>query len=612
MIIRWRWIACGAVCMSVGCGPAGVVDGGGLPTTTSDSDITAQIFPDDNDATMASQPFVENELLVQPYPGVDAAALADLYQRVGARVIDELDEIGLTVLAVDPAQRDAIATEMSESELIEGIHKNYLLETQKRPDDADLGRQTYLDRTGILQAWDRTVGAATTLIAVVDTGVQSDHPDLLDRIAGGWNVFDNSEDNSDPVGHGTLVTGVLAAATDNAIGVAGVTWSNPVLVVRAGNGTGQATGRHVAAGILWAVGQGAKVINVSFAPLWSNEVVRSAARQAWHRGSLVVISAGNGGGMTTAQGYREALFVGATDGTNDIAFFSDRGPFVDVVAPGTTIRSTARGGGYTAANGTSFAAPIVAGVVALAWSMNPDLRPVTIAEVIADTATDLGQPGPDNTYGHGAVDARAAVDAAARLAFLRDDTPPSLDIAQPASGSVKTRRFLASATATDRWGVADVVLLVDDVPQATDTRSPFRFVIDSRQFDEGTHEIGFVATDRAGNASATRSVSVDFSRARRGGSGSVGGVVFESPSPGSVVSGDVLVSATVTADAGLTTIEWSVDGASMFVAAISGTSTRVSYLWRTAQAPRGRHQITITTTDTKGGQTTGSLSLVTR
>jgi len=606
--MRWWYAASGLVCLLWGCGSPNVAGGGSLPDPNLVEDIATDVFPDDADPVMASQPFVENELLVQPYPGADDAGLNALIESANARVIGELEEIGLTVLQVDAGDIDAAASQLARGGLIEGIHKNYRIETQKRPDDADLGLQTYLDRIGAPQAWDRTVGAASTLIAAVDTGVQTDHPDLVDRLVDGWNVYDNNDNFFDVFGHGTQVTGVLAATTDNAIGVAGVTWSNPVMVVRAANAAGQATSRHVAAGILWAAGHGAKVINVSFAPLWSNTVVRSAVKQAFNRGALVVISAGNGGGTTASRGYAEALFVGATDATNALAFFSDRGPFVDVVAPGTAIRSTALGGGYAPADGTSFAAPIVAGVAALAWSMNPDLRPVTIASVIMDTAEYLGVAGRDSIYGHGAVDARAAVVAAANIAFVPDHTPPTVDITRPASGAVLTRRFVASVSAEDSWGVADVSLLVDDVPQGTDTRSPYRFVMDPGRFNAGRHKLSFVATDLAGNASAAKTVFVDFSRARSTG----GRVTFESPASGARVSGDVLISATVTANAGLATIEWRVDGETMLAAALSGDSSGVTYLWRTGEVSPGQHRITISITDTKGAQAIGSLTLVTR
>ena len=128
------------------------------------------------------------------------------------------------------------------------------------------------------------------------------------------------------------------------------------VAVRVGDEKGQASARHVATGILWTVNHGAKVVNVSFAPLWSNRVVQSAAQAAFQRGAIVVISAGNGGSTATATGYDEAIFVSAVGATDVITTFSDRGPFIDITAPGEALLTTQRGGGYGPATGTSFAA----------------------------------------------------------------------------------------------------------------------------------------------------------------------------------------------------------------------------------------------------------------
>ena len=397
-----------------------------------------------------------------------------------------------------------------------------------------------------------------------------------------------------------------------AIGVAGITWDSPLLAVRVADGEGQATSREVASGILWAAGQGAKVINVSFAPLWSNEVVRAAVQQAYHRGSLVMISAGNEGGMRGASGYDEALFVGAVDGSNRIAGFSDRGPFVDLVAPGVEIRTTGDGGGYRLATGTSFATPIVAGVAALAWSVNPDLRPITMTEILTDSAADLGARGDDSTYGAGVVDATAAVELARETEASRDDTPPTLSVTRPTNGANMSGRYTVRATAADRYGVADVVLYVDGIPFATDTRSPYRFVVDTSDFTTGSHELVLIATDHAGNESEVVSVNVMFGSSVFGGSGSSQGVAFEAPAAGSRVSGNVSIDAVVTAAAGLATVEWLIDGESVFVTPVTGSTSQVNYLWRTAGASRGSHTVTVIATDMNGDQSTGHIELVKR
>jgi thermitase len=406
----------------------------------------------------------------------------------------------------------------------------------------------------------------------------------------------------------------VGATSDNATGIAGVAWDSPILPVRVTDDEGLTTTRDLAAAILWAVNHGAKVINVSFAPLWSDRIVRAAAEHAFNRGAIVVISAGNGGSTIASLGYRSALFVGAVGASDDIAFFSDRGPFVDLVSPGVQIRSTGIHSDYQLVHGTSFAAPMVSGVAALAWSVNPELRPASIQAAILDTAIDLGRAGKDTTYGHGLVDAYAAVLEASRSDYTPDATPPTVSVDQPTEGSVFSRRFVAFATATDSpasEGVADVVLAIDGLPFATDTRAPYRFLIDPAAFSQGDHELAFVATDLTGNVSPTTTVTVTFnSGAGDSGLDSHAGIVFHSPNSGSSVSGTVTITATVTDEDGLATVEWLIDGSPVVAGAVSGGTSRVSYVWRTTGQAPGRQPITSVVTDAMGRQARGDLELL--
>ncbi|MBI4717539.1 MAG: S8 family serine peptidase [Planctomycetes bacterium] len=583
-----------------------------------DSNVSADppfVFNDDLEPATAALPYVEDELLVQPYPGADVASLHALYAEAGAEVIAELSEIELTALSVPAGGTDQVAAHLAASGLIEGVHRNYIYQAQATPNDPLFLQQPHLAQVAAPEAWDITSGSPEVIIAIVDTGVDASHPDLADKIIEGWNVYDNNGDFSDVAGHGTLAAGIAAASSNNAAGVAGLSWSSPLLAVRATDPQGQSTGRHLAAGILWAAGHGARVINVSFAPLWSNTVVQSAAVQAFNRGALVVIAAGNGGGSTAAPGYPEAVFVGAVDGSDAIASFSDRGPFVDLVAPGTSVRSTTIGSEYGAANGTSFAAPIVSGVAALVWSVNPELRPSSVANALTTSVVDLGTSGRDNTFGHGEVNAHAAVALARRFSETADHAAPTLRIDRLTSGTQLTSRTTVSVTASDDVGVADVVLSIDGRGHATDTRVPYQFVLDPVLLSVGDHELSFSATDVAGRQSAPQSIMVRVgtpptSSANTPVSGS--GVFFRSPKEGAAVSGNVTISATVSSDAGVATVEWFVDGDSMFVSAVSGTSSGVSYVWRSAGASSGAHVITAVLTDGAGSQYLGRLNLVLR
>jgi subtilisin family serine protease len=579
-----------------------------LDTLTTGS---MSVFPDDSDPTTASLAFDPAQLLVSTYPGADAAARDAEYERAGARRIDRIEELDIDVLEVFGDSLAATAEALLACGLIESVHKNYFFEAQQVSNDPMVSDQAHLEQVGVSSAWGLTVGSRDMVIAIVDTGVQPDHPDLIHRIADGWNVYDNNADFADVRGHGTMVAGVVGATSDNAIGVAGVTWDNPLLAVRVTDRRGRTTSRHLAAGILWAVGHGARVINVSFAPLWSNAVVRSAAQQAWNRGALVVISTGNAGVEANSPGYAEGLFVGAVDEADQVSLFSNRGRFVDLVAPGTEIQTTALGSRYRTTTGTSFAAPIVAGVAALAWSINPGLRPVTITQALEDTAVDAGPSGKDTAYGLGIVDAAAAIRRASETTFIPDISSPRVNIETPTAGASLTGRVVVAVEATDPWGVADVVMSIDGVAVASDSRGPYRFVVNTSNFSSGGHELTFQATDLAGNRSAAVAVAVTFLPGSEDASGR-SAVVFHSPPDASVVFGDVDISATVTSDKGLATIEWLIDGQTALVQAISGESSRLSFRWSSDETEAGNHTITLIATDASGGRRTGTLSLTTR
>lgn len=593
-------------------GGLALLNGCGAPLAAPDDSggdangiMASALFPDDADPATAALPYVEEEILVRPYPGAEDAELRGLYRGVGALLIAEEPEIVLHVLRVDPAERTSAATALAQSDLVESVHKNYILHAQRTPNDPLYIQQPHLPQIAAPAAWDVTTSDPSIMIAIVDTGVQPDHPDLAAQILDGWNVYDNNPRYDDVLGHGTQAAGCAAAMSDNGTGVAGVAWNSRLLAVRVTDVSGLTTSRHLAAGILWAAARGARVINVSFAPLWSNVVVQSAAASAFHRGSLVVISAGNAGGMAAAAGYPEAIFVGAVSSTSAIAAFSDRGPFVDLVAPGTAIQTTAPGGGYNLANGTSFAAPLVSGAAALAWSVHPELPPYLIRDALYASATDLGAPGRESTFGHGMVHAQAAVERVRAVADLIDTVPPAVTITAPRNNAVVSGRIRVSTAASDANGVAQVVLFLDDRPIATDTLAPFEFSWDSALTSPGAHRLTVVATDAAGNDSVPRAITVTTS----GVLTALDGVQFRAPADGSTVIGNVTIQATVSASAGLTAVEWLVDGQSALVSTLTGTSSGVTYLWRTGGLPRGPHAITLIAIDGRGIERSAVLTL---
>lgn len=566
-------------------------------------------FADDADPSLAGRPADPDILLVQTFPGIDRTDVDTLVAELDGEVLERNAEIDLTVLRIDPERSAETGSALAASGLLERVERNHRLQADRLPNDPLFTTQTHLTVIRAPQAWNAAVGLAEVRIAVVDTGVDAEHPDVADRVVDGWNVYEDDADYRDVMGHGTMVAGMAAALTDNGVGVAGVTWEGEIIAVRAADEEGYSTARHIAAGILRAVDLDADVINVSFAPLQAITVVQAACDEAFHRGAVVVISSGNSGQRYTSPGYDSAVFVGAVDDSDVLASFSDRGPYVDLVAPGKNVLTTLMDGEYGLVSGTSFSAPIVSGVLALGFATNPDLRPMAAIRALTETAEDLGTTGRDDSYGHGRADAEAFLQRLVGSTLVGDETPPTVRITRPSSSARYSRRFTISVTASDDEAVSDVVLSIDGIPVATDTRAPYRLGVDPTRYPTGTHELSVVATDDSGNVSspAIRTVTFVSSSATTSGSGT--SIRFISPASGARVSGDTRIVANLSDSNGLATVQWFIDGESVFTAPVSGTSSTVSYQWRAGSATKGNHNVTIVVLDAAGDRSTASLTL---
>jgi subtilisin family serine protease len=266
------------------------------------------------------------------------------------------------------------------------------------------------------QAWDVVTGTTGVWIAIVDTGVDYTHPDLVSsRLWLGWD-FANSDNNPmDDEGHGTHVAGIAGANTNNNRGVAGVCWGCDLLAVKVLDESGVGYASWVADGIRYAADWGAAfgkrtVINLSLGSPYPSSVVADAVAYAQGKGALIVAAAGNNGlnQLFYPAAYPGVIGVAATDSSDQRASFSNSGSHVDIAAPGVSILST-EWSWYYYESGTSMAAPHVAGVAGLVWSARPALTASQVCGALLRTAVDLGTPGRDDLYGYGRLNAEAAV-----------------------------------------------------------------------------------------------------------------------------------------------------------------------------------------------------------
>lgn len=261
-------------------------------------------------------------------------------------------------------------------------------------------------------AWDCSRGKGIN-VAVLDTGIDYNHPDLRPNFRGGAS-FVPGQPLMDGHGHGTHCSGTVAAAI-NGLGVVGVAPAAYLYGVKVLSNSGSGQWSWLIAGIDWCIQNRMRVLSISLgSPAAPPTAVESMCNTAWSKGLLLVAAAGNSNGGPGADTviyparYPSVIAVSAIDSANAIAGFSSRGPKVELCAPGVNVLSTMPGGGYGTMSGTSMACPHVSGTAVLAWGGHRYVNNVTIRRLLAWTADNLGVPGRDPLFGFGRVDADQA------------------------------------------------------------------------------------------------------------------------------------------------------------------------------------------------------------
>ena len=254
-------------------------------------------------------------------------------------------------------------------------------------------------------AWDCTKGKVIK-VAVLDTGIDYNHPDLKPNYKWGISFVSGESSVMDYNGHGTHCAGTIAAAI-NGIGVVGVAPAAYLYGVKVLDKTGSGAWSNLIAGIDWCVNKkGLNVLSMSLGGGSAPSALETMCNLAWSKGAVLVAAAGNNGGAVGYPAkYKSVIAVSAIDNANNLAGFSSRGPEVELCAPGVNVLSTLPGGGYGTKNGTSMACPHVSGAAALAWGAHRYANNITIRRLLAWRADDLGSPGRDNNFGFGRVDA---------------------------------------------------------------------------------------------------------------------------------------------------------------------------------------------------------------
>lgn len=281
--------------------------------------------------------------------------------------------------------------------------------------DPELPKQLHLKQTGALEAWNTVREQTNLTIAIVDTGIDLDHPDLQKNLVSGTNLVDPNESADDDNGHGTSVAGVIAALGNNGIGGSGILWKAKLMPIKALDYRGDGTEQDLGEGILYAVRKGAKIVVLSVGLHRQSPYMQDIVQYAENQGVLLVAAAGNDG-MTNGEkanvkypaAYPTVIAVGGVRSDNTPDPRSNPGSELDIVAP-WNVYTTALGGKYKKEEGTSMAAPQVAAAAALVWARYPQLKPYQVRDLLRQTAKDIGAIGFDLQSGYGLLQINKAV-----------------------------------------------------------------------------------------------------------------------------------------------------------------------------------------------------------
>lgn len=356
---------------------------------------------------------------------VDAAKFGNKY---GLRVHRSISALKATIfdLPLGTVPESLVSkiegAEKTDVEYAETISKGSL---EKQVNDPLVNQQYALEQTGAFGAWDVTMGEKTTIIALIDSGVDPQHPDLVGKIVSKYNVFTKNDEVKDGTGHGTHCAGIAAAAADNNEGIAGMAPQCGLMIVQAFDADGVTSTALLAEAITWAADHGAKVISMSFGIYGESELMSKAVNYAYYtKDAVLVASAGNDQKRTDAYSaphipatLHGVLEVSATDKKGKLASFCNWGSQHKVAAPGVDILSTfptypvkeGKSTNYAVMSGTSMATPCVAGFLALIRSQHPDWNRLMVIDHVQKSTVDIGPRGGDDYFGYGLIDARKGV-----------------------------------------------------------------------------------------------------------------------------------------------------------------------------------------------------------
>jgi thermitase len=543
--------------------------------------------------------WVPGQILVAPRVGVGPADFDAALQRHGGRSKGRVGALDVHIVSVPAHAEEAVAKALAHNPGIRFAELDVLV----KPDITSANDTYYPDGWHLATinapaAWDSSLGSGV-IVAVLDSGVDASHPDLQGQLVPGWNMYDNNVNTADVYGHGTKVAGVIAALSNNGMGVTSIAWNAKIMPVRISGTDGWASSSTIANGLSWAANNGAQIANISYAVTGSSTVT-SAASYMRSKGGVVFVSAGNDGNQSSIAPNASIITVSATQSGDTLAGWSTYGDFVDIAAPGAGIWSTKNGGDYAAVSDTSFSSPAAA-VGALVMASNSSLTPDEVEDILKGSSVDLGSPGKDEFFGYGRVDAAAAVATAGSGGSTGGGEPdpvdtvaPLVSIASP-TGGVVSGVVTVAVNASDDTGVDRVELFANGVRVKTDFTAPYNMTWDTSS-NTGSVNLVAKAFDIANNQGVSSTVSVTVDNVVVADITPPTVAILSPSSSGITVSGTVQINMTAEDNVGIALLKCYVDGA------LKGTTTAgtLSCSWNTRKAATGLHTIRAYAEDTAG------------
>ncbi|MFE3573134.1 S8 family serine peptidase [Lysinibacillus sp. NPDC059133] len=375
------------------------------PQKTAKNQDLVKVASNKDQTVKNQKEWISKDTIIVKHSGLDK----NVHNKIGAKVIRSIPSLGYDVIQLNKGtDLEKAVSFYAKQKGVKNVSPSYLYHsfgTKTDPKKQDMYHLNLLEIDKALQL----AGNNDVKVAVIDSGVDFKHPDLKSQVLPPYNAVAPAN-TSYPGDHGTHVAGIIGAAKDNGIGGHGINPNAKILPIDVFNGKDGANDFIIAQGILYAIEQGADVINMSLGGYGDNPLMEEAVQKAIEKGVTVVAAAGNEStdNYSFPASYEGVISVGSTNDRNKLSSYSNYGPSVDLVAPGEEIYSTVhdekKGSSFVKFSGTSMASPVVAGVASLLKSKYPDLKPYEIEAILEMTAKDLGDEGYDLTYGHGLVD----------------------------------------------------------------------------------------------------------------------------------------------------------------------------------------------------------------